>query len=131
MRELAAKYGVSVGTVHNDIRTAIEAELEGVKEVVATAREIEERRLDHLLAKLMGQYENETDPNVTAKLATAALKVSEQRAKLLGLYAAEKIEAKVTGVASPAEAARLVREAFGEHASQKPNDSSARVPEAT
>lgn len=135
-REIATKLEVSVGQAHADVHAAMAETLKLGAEDAEMERWIQLRRLDGALktvnevldAEVFGES-GERDHELRLKALDRLVKLEERRAKLLGLDAPAKqeIDAKVTGAASPAEAARLIREAFGEHAAR--NESARGLPE--
>lgn len=103
---IAAATGLSVGTVHNRIQAEISKRVLPLAEEV---RQMELDRLDRWLQKLDAQI---TADKAVARNVEVAVKVSERRAKLLGIDAPEKVEATVTEVTQEDLAlAELVREA--------------------
>lgn len=87
LRRIAAQLGVSHVQVRTDIKEALE---EAIKENVDNAeqlRTMELERLDDMLLRISKQV---SDGHLGA--IDRALRISEQRAKLLGLYAPTKIE---------------------------------------
>jgi AcrR family transcriptional regulator len=90
MREIAKRLGVGVATIHEDIRQALASAIaENVKEA-ESLRTLEIERLDMYLSSM----EKKLREGDTAAI-TVALRIAEQRAKLLGLNAPERRE--ITG----------------------------------
>jgi hypothetical protein len=140
-REIGRKLGISNCMAHKDVQAALAEYREETAENVAVERGVQLQRLD-AAAKVAINVLNGRLPNadelgedagpdelaealaeaeeIKLKAIDRIVKLEERRAKLLGLDAPTKteVDAKVSGVASPSEAARLVREKFGEHASK-------------
>jgi hypothetical protein len=144
VRQIAAALGVGVATAHSDLKTVLERTKADNDQAAEDHRSVSIARLDRALDTIEDALEAvdvRTDDNgdiiergvdheLRLKALDRLLKLEERRAKLLGLDAPVKteVEASVTNVASPAEAARLVRTAFGEHASKKESDESESAP---
>lgn len=96
--EIAEELGVSVTTVRRDIEWMTAHEHIDNPRFVQQARQIEEERLDMNLKKIMLALEEVDSPRDLANLATVALKISERRAKLLGLDAPIRQEIETTTV---------------------------------
>ncbi len=111
--KVAEQLGVSVGTAFNDCKAARSRIIELTRESAEEVRSTELDRLDRALHAI----ENAILAGDTRAIDTM-LKLSERRAKLLGLDAPEKHDIQA-GVATPEAAAALVRQAFGEHGAQK------------
>src|SRR5579872_6048326 len=140
IRQIAAALGVSVATSHSDLKVVLERTKKENDEAAEDHRVVSVARLDRALDTIEDALtafsvrtdaggeiiERDVDHELRLKALDRLLKLEERRAKLLGLDAPVKteVEASVTNVASPAEAARLVRTAFGEHASKKATDES-------
>ncbi len=118
-REIAAELRVSVSTAHADYVEAMKKIRETTRESAEEVRSVELDRLDRMIRALETKAFGDGDTRAIDTL----LKVSERRAKLLGLDAPEKHDIQA-GVATPEAAAALVRQAFGEHGAQK-SDASA------
>ncbi len=120
IREIAAECGVSVQTAHNDVRLMVEQEIEGQEKVIETAKAIEVERLDLWLTTVMNRLEGLKDPEDIQKMLNLALKISEQRSKLLGLYAATKQQVDATVIsaaeATPARAREIMQSQFSSNA---------------
>lgn len=103
-RQVAEATGLSVGTVH----TRISAHLaQRVQPLADELRAVEVDRLDRYLAKL--ETELDADP---IRAIPVAVKVSERRARLLGIDAPQQVEALVTQVTQEdMEFAELIRDA--------------------
>lgn len=111
-RAIAKEMNCSVGTVFNDYTAAMDELRESTRESADQIRSMELQRLDRMLLAL--------EPEAMAgspKCIEVSLKISERRAKLLGLDSPE-VTMNV-GEVSPDRAAQLVREKFGDHASRK------------
>lgn len=103
---IAKETTLSKGTVHNRIQAEIQARVLPLADEV---RKLELDRLDRWLAKLDQQIEaGETVP----RCVEVAVKVSERRARLLGIDAPQQLEATVTEVSqADLEFQELLREA--------------------
>lgn len=103
---IAKATGIARSTVHDRIQSEIAARVLPLADEV---RKMELDRLDRWLAKLDAQI---AEDRYVARNVEVAVRVSERRAKLLGLDAPEKIEATVTEVTQEDIAlAELVAEA--------------------
>jgi DNA-binding CsgD family transcriptional regulator len=112
-REIAAELGISVGTAYNDCSAAMKRIREQTRESAEEVRSVELDRLDRMIRALEVKAFGDGDTRAIDTL----LKVSERRAKLLGLDAPE-LHVNV-GEVTPDRAAQLVREAFGDHATRR------------
>lgn len=112
-RSIAAECGVSVRTAWQDIHHVLDELNEQALEALETHRRTGLMRLDRLLELAWSQAEG-------GDLAAIemARKLEADRRKMLGLDAPEQQIHQVANV-TPEEAARLVREAFGEKATPR------------
>ena len=127
--QIAAAMGIAKVTAFRYVAHVIEETRENCAELAEQARVLELRRIDEASALCMqtiaesewddrvgGNEEHPGDPTKGRELRLKAVdrlvKLNEQRAKLLGLYSPDRIDANVTGGPSPEAAARLVREVF-------------------
>lgn len=105
-RQIAVETGLAVATVHKRIEAHI---AQRVQPLADELRAIEVDRLDRYLVALDAQIQ---EGRAVARNVEVAVRVSERRAKLLGIDAPEKVEAIVTQVTQEDLAlAELVREA--------------------
>lgn len=88
VRQIAAELGVSKTQIGKDLQRELAALDQANQASAAELRALELERLDTLDAKVRVGLEAETDP----RLVREAIRVSEQRSKLLGLYAPTKVE---------------------------------------
>jgi len=152
-KEIAQKLSISVGQAHADVQAALSDVREDVARDAATERKLQLKRLDKAMVVADGILESKSNgldvgddidsaeiaeelsrlEEIKLKAIDRIVKLEERRAKLLGLDAPEKreIDARVAGVASPEEAARLVREKFGEHAAKVGDGSAGALPDTT
>lgn len=119
-RRIAAKLGLH----HSTVAEALAKEFERVRpqpEEVETLRAVQREQLQRQMQKwiprsLIGDHD----------AALVVYRFMERAAKLDGLDMASKADLKLSGgltvEATPEEAARLVREAFGEHAAKAVTD---------
>lgn len=105
MRAIAKELGVSVATISNDIAAVIQEESQGVADLVKTAREVEAQRLDEWQARVLTSLDHAKDIDDEAKLYGILTRISERRAKLLGLDAPIKQEIDATIGTAPQTAA--------------------------
>lgn len=92
LREIAKRLTVDPMTIHEDLKVMM---AESIKENVDNAdqlRAMELERMDKLLLNLSPLLQPKEGKTPDIKAVNAAIKISEQRAKLLGLYAPTKIE---------------------------------------
>ena len=111
-REIAATLGVAVTTVSRDVSFMIAHEKAENPAVVQEIREIETQRLDGWVSRASALLEN-VDPDIQLKAIDRLVKLSERRAKLLGLDAPVKQEIQTTAVGEVTPA--MAREAMREH----------------
>jgi hypothetical protein len=115
-RRIAEHLGCGHATVSRDV-DAILTELSAHQ--TKDAEKIRARELETLaqaeaaVLKVLDRAEAE-DFELVLKASDRIAKLQERRAKLLGLDAPERLDATMLAIANPSEAARLVREAFGE-----------------
>lgn len=103
IREIAEELGVSVGQAHADLQAAKAKYAKEAEENIQAERGLELRRLERALdvvEKIIGGEDPEAE-ELRLKALDRLVKIQEQRAKLLGLYAPERreIDAKVATVA--------------------------------
>ena len=91
-RQIAARLQCSLGAAHGYVTSALAELRSEVLESARDLREIEIAKLDDLEARLRRRLKPGGSDADGAKLATAILKISESRRKLLGLDAPQKIE---------------------------------------
>lgn len=125
IREIARELKVSVGLIHSDL-AAVRQEAAKARLFDADhERHVAVARLDGALEVLYEVLDAEVyddagnqDHELRLKALDRLTRLEERRAKLLGLDMPTKteVDARVTSEATPTEAARLVREAFGSHA---------------
>ncbi len=84
MRQIAAELGVSVGTVHEDINAEIRALRDSTRSLTEDYRDMELMRMDCVLRGLLPGIQAGDSP-----AARAAIAISIQRSRLLGLYKGE------------------------------------------
>jgi hypothetical protein len=129
IRQIAEALGISVALAHRDVRTAMGEIAKEAEENAQDQRGLELARLDRALDIVEGVLTGSgaSEPGEGDELQLKALdrlvKIQDQRAKLLGLYAPEKREMSgglglAVGEATPAAAAELVRKKFGGHAAR-------------
>lgn len=105
IREIAEQLGVSVGQAHVDVRAAMGSIAKEAEENVSEQRGLELGRLERALEIVESVLTNSNGADQGDELALKALdrlvKIQDQRAKLLGLYAPEKkdVNARVASVA--------------------------------
>lgn len=121
-REIAAELKISLAVAHSDVRTAMSGTLKRTAEELEAERELELHRIDtalRVVAKILDGvlFADESAAQTAAlqaemnlmdvltggdelklKAIDRQVKLQEQRAKLLGLYAPQKVEAAVTGL---------------------------------
>lgn len=127
VREIAEALGISKSQAAVDVRAAMAATAKEAEENVNEQRGLELGRLERALEVVESVLTKSNGAEEGDELALKALdrlvKIQDQRAKILGLYAPEKREiAASVATASPEAAARLVRETFGAHALPKEDD---------
>jgi hypothetical protein len=102
IREIATELGISVALAHRDVRTAMAATAKEAEENVAEQRGLELSRLERALevveSVLTGAPDADNGDELSLKALDRLVKIQEQRAKLLGLYAPEKREVKMASV---------------------------------
>jgi hypothetical protein len=106
IREIADALQIGVATAHDDVRTAMRETAKQAEDDVQAELGLELRRLERALdiVEKVLTGGNSADPEdgdeLTLKALDRLVKIQDQRAKLLGLYAPEKrdINAKVSAV---------------------------------
>lgn len=97
-REIAAETGVSVRQAWLDVKAVLERTKNDADEKAEDARALDLDRLDRALDTVEqilegGSFTEGTDPDeLKLKALDRLVKIQEQRAKLLGLYAPQKTE---------------------------------------
>jgi hypothetical protein len=97
-REIAAETGVSVRQAWLDVKAVLERTMNDADEKAEDARALDLDRLDRAIdtvEKILegGSFTEGTDPDeLKLKALDRLMKIQDQRAKLLGLYAPEKKE---------------------------------------
>lgn len=126
-REIAAELGCSIGLAHKYVRTAVEqvpqAEATELRELRVGQLERVMRDLRRVLAawQAAATAGDKDAADLFVKAADKLAGVIEKASKIEGSTAPAKQEltgkdgSPLVGQPSPAEAARLVREAFGDH----------------
>jgi len=104
-REISRQLGADLHTVHGDVQAELAALRERTVEQAQDLREMELARLDSFNLGLWKQIKAGSAPAVSA-----AVRVSERRAKLLGLDAPTASRTEVTGSLSVAAETRLKTE---------------------
>jgi Trp operon repressor len=114
MREIAKECGISVSTAWKDVQWMLDHETEERGDYVRTYREVESERLDEWQAKLLTTLEMTSDVDDQKKMFDVLLKISERRAKLLGLDAPVKqeVDMNVNEAATPTAARQYMQELF-------------------
>lgn len=121
--EIAERLGLSVSTVHEGLAKYMR---DLPAEAAESMRHVEAARLDGMT---MAIYPAATSGDLAA--IDRVLRIADRRAKMFGLDAAQAIDVTTTAAsASPAEAARLVREAFASNVTRKTADDDASDPRA-
>lgn len=92
-RDIGKKMGITVGTAHRYVQTAIKVIQEKYTEKADALVTLERQKLDKLEADLVDLVRGGD-----VKATTAMLKIMERRAKLLGLDEPSKSEVKVDAV---------------------------------
>ena len=91
-RQIAVRLQCSLGGAHKYVTSALAELRSEVLESARDLREIEVAKLDDLELRLRRRLKPGCSDADCTKLATAILKISESRRKLLGLDAPQKIE---------------------------------------
>lgn len=120
--EMANELDVSVGTAYNDYKAAMKRLIDETRESADQVRSVEITRLDRMIRSLelaaFGPPDADAPFCADPKAIEVLLKVSDRRAKLLGLDAPEDLNVNF-GEVTPEKAAQLVREKFGDHAAKR------------
>lgn len=118
---IGVELGVSRGQAYKDVRAVIDESIENRREDAEQVLEVELRRLDlatDICVKTITEWEDDYDPTKGRELQLKAIdrlvKVNDQRSKLLGLYAPEKVESRISGEVSPDRIRDVVRARFGD-----------------
>lgn len=94
-REIAAELGISVSVAHSDVRTAMSAPLKRTQDELDAERELELHRCDvglKVTGRILADETLDPESELKLKALDRQVKLQEQRAKLLGLYAPAKQE---------------------------------------
>lgn len=91
-RQISARLQCSLSAAHGYVTSALAELRSEVLESARDLREIEIAKLDDLELRLRRRLKPGCSDADSAKLATAILKISESRRKLLGLDAPQKVE---------------------------------------
>src|SRR6185312_4279337 len=92
-RAIAAQLGVHLKTIQEDLDEGMQAI---IVENAEPARRLELDRLDRATARMLEALDEDTE--TAAKASAALVRLSERRAKLLGLDAPAKVQAEVSDV---------------------------------
>jgi hypothetical protein len=114
-RKIAAELECGLTTAFRDCTRHLEDVREKCREKAEQINDLDLERLDEALMAIWDKVEQGD-----CKSIETMLKIMERRAKMLGLDSPDRHEVK-TGVATPEEAAQLVRQLFGANAA-KPDD---------
>lgn len=117
--QISATLGVSKGTVHNDFQASLAVTLNREKIDAERLRMDQLQRLATCTQAAFEILRDNPDPELRLKAVDRIIKVEERVSKLLGLDAPARTEFAGTvevGAVGPMEAARLVRQQFGDHA---------------
>lgn len=101
-REIAGQLTVDVATAYADVRAELAALREQTVEEAKELRDLELQRFDEMTAGLWPQIQAGSPPAVSA-----AVRVSERRAKLLGLDEPTATRTEISGSLSTADQTRL------------------------
>jgi len=118
LREIAGETGTSLTTAYNDIRKVFARIKDEANETAEDEIRLDRIRLDRATKAVWLRV-------VGGDLAAidSYVKLRDARARLLGLDAPKRLSHEFGGQSTAAEAARLVRQAFGEQAAPKLNGS--------
>ena len=100
-REIAAELDISVSVAHSDVRSAMSGTLKRTQDELDAERELDLHRCDsglRMTAKILADETLDPESELKLKALDRQIKLQEQRAKLLGLYAPTKVEAEVNAV---------------------------------
>lgn len=92
LRQIATRLTVDHGTVSRDIQHALKESAERGAHLTETYKQLELSRLDALLATVHGAMDLAETPGLTLQAVDRALRISERRAKLLGLDAPDPVQ---------------------------------------
>lgn len=91
-RQIATRLQCSLGAAHKYVTSALAALRSEVLDSARDLRDLEVAKLDDLEHRLRRRLKPACSDSDCAKLATAILKITESRRKLLGLDAPQRIE---------------------------------------
>jgi hypothetical protein len=111
--DIATALGCSKATAYRDVKRHLDDVRQECREKAEEINDIELERLDTALAAIWTKVEQGD-----CKSIETMLKIMERRAKMLGLDSPDKHEVRA-GVATPEEAAQLVRQLFGANAAKQ------------
>lgn len=95
IRDIAARLNCNHQTVHNDITRALQAAIDENTQSADKLRALELDRLDRMLLGLTPLIYPTNNKPVDLKAMDRAIRIVEQRAKLLGLYAPTQVEGRI------------------------------------
>ena len=98
LRTIGAQLGVSAKQIQRDIQAMLGAMSEENAEEAASYRALELERLDTMLLSLRPLLEPGENQPPKLKAVDRAIRISDQRCKLLGLYMPIKQDLNVTGL---------------------------------
>lgn len=96
IREIASRLNCNHQTVHNDITHALQAAIDENTHSADKLRALELDRLDRMLLGLAPLIYPAGNAPVDLKAMDRAIRIVEQRAKLLGLYAPQLMDIKLS-----------------------------------
>lgn len=96
IRDIAAQLNCNHQTVHNDIHHALQAAIDENTHNADKLRALELDRLDRMLLGLAPLIYPKAGLQVDLKAMDRAIRIVEQRAKLLGLYAPQQVDIKLS-----------------------------------
>lgn len=107
VRDISEELGVARTTVHDALVSAMRALREENRALAEHVLDLELERLDSMLDAIKAKIQGGD-----VKAIDTALKIGDQRAKLLGLYKPQKVEHS-GAIVTPEQAAAFAQEAFG------------------
>lgn len=117
---IGKELGISRGQAYKDVRAVIQESIENRQEDAEQVLAVELRRLDaatdvciKTIVDGVGAEDAASSLEMQLKAIDRLVKINDQRSKMLGLYAPQKVEQAIIGEVSPDKIRDVVRARFG------------------
>jgi len=137
-RAIAKELGIGHSQAKRDVQAELEALVEESREAAEEVRELELSRLDKAITVcndtlkscwVDGSDDREKSRELQLKAIDRIAKLTEQRAKLLGLYAPQEVKQTITDEVSPQKIRDVVQARFGSKAAPRIEDDGSGPPD--